>query len=288
MNFLCAGEVVFVLPFAGPAAACGVTTAACAPQALEVLPAAGPVLAIRQRRCAARRFGREPEPRLDENKTGPPATRRPRFGRWPGLRPIPTMGSSPAKGENEWSRSGAIVLKVFGRELMRRMSKKPRSETTEKRKRAGTREVRVARTRMGKGVFATRHYDYDSLIGEIQGEVIRDTNYSSEYCFNLGNDSCLEPTAPFRFVNHSCDPNCEFTWIDVVGRDNTTCRRLFLFALFDIKPGEELTIDYSWSAEAAIRCRCQAECCRGWIVDPSDLWKITGRLPDPDGVADAT
>ena len=41
---------------------------------------------------------------------------------------------------------------------------------------------------------------------------------------------------------------------------------MFVIALRDIEAGEELTIDYNWPAEAAIRCGCGELDCRGWVV----------------------
>ena len=113
------------------------------------------------------------------------------------------------------------------------------------------------------------------MIGEIVGKLIHTVKYGSDYCFLIGDDSCLEPESPFRFINHSCDPNCEFNWFDVVSVGRTTPRRrVFLFAIGDIKPCDELTIDYNWSAAAAIPCRCRSASCRGWIVDPAELEKV--------------
>jgi len=72
-----------------------------------------------------------------------------------------------------------------------------------------------------------------------------------------------------RFVNHSCDPNCEI----VVARG-----RVFIEAIADIRPGEEITYDYAYEREegddaiAASRypCRCGAKRCRGTILAPHD------------------
>ena len=38
----------------------------------------------------------------------------------------------------------------------------------------------------------------------------------------------------------------------------------------DIMPNEELTIDYAWPAERAVKCLCGKPKCRGWIVDPAE------------------
>ena len=43
---------------------------------------------------------------------------------------------------------------------------------------------------------------------------------------------------------------------------------IWVESVHDILPGEELTIDYSWPADRAIKCLCGKPKCRGWIVDP--------------------
>lgn len=138
--------------------------------------------------------------------------------------------------------------------------------------------VRVGRTRVGKGVFARRRYLAATVIGEIQGDVIDDPDYGSRYCMDIGDGCVLEPHAPFRYVNHSCEPNCEFDFFDLTPSDDCPAQRhVFLLALREIKPGEELTIDYNWSADTAIPCRCEAPSCRGWIVSPDQLDTVTAR-----------
>lgn len=131
---------------------------------------------------------------------------------------------------------------------------------------------KVARTRTGLGVFARQRYQESQIIGEIEGEVIDDLDYSSRYCMDLGDTRCLEPIAPFRFVNHSCTPNCAFEWFDVrCPQGGEPERKLFLSALETIESGEQLTIDYCWPPAMAIRCRCGETECRGWIVAKSQL-----------------
>ena len=127
--------------------------------------------------------------------------------------------------------------------------------------------VRIGRTRVGKGVFAGRSYPDCALIGEITGDIIDEPDYGSAYCFDIGDGLHLEPAAPFRFVNHSCEPNCEFDYLECSDQPGDEPRmQVLLFALRDIKIGEELTIDYNWPAADAIPCRCQAPTCRGWVV----------------------
>lgn len=138
--------------------------------------------------------------------------------------------------------------------------------------------VRVGWTRVGKGVFARRSFPATAVVGEIAGEVIDDANYSSEYCFDIGDGLHLDPVAPFRFVNHSCEPNCEFDYIECSDEPaEKPDKTAFLFALRDIEQGEELTIDYNWSAASAIPCHCQAPSCRGWVVSEDLIDELIDR-----------
>ena len=134
--------------------------------------------------------------------------------------------------------------------------------------------VKVKDSDIGKGVFATQSFRKDDVLGEVKGEIIDDANYSTNYCMDLGDTLSLEPTAPFRFMNHSCEPNCElFVW-DLDEDDpkhDETKGRLWVGAMRKIKKGEQLYIDYGWPADSAIPCLCGSKKCRGWVVDPDEL-----------------
>ena len=135
--------------------------------------------------------------------------------------------------------------------------------------------IEIRETHVGKGVFAKRRFLVSQLVGTIDGQQFADPSYSSPYCFDLENGAVLEPAAPFRYVNHSCDPNCE---IDLFDEDETNgegpARSVILMACREIQVGEELTIEYNWDATNAIRCLCGAESCRGWIVAPEELEEL--------------
>ncbi|WP_420240929.1 SET domain-containing protein [Roseiterribacter gracilis] len=70
------------------------------------------------------------------------------------------------------------------------------------------------------------------------------------------------------YINHSCDPNCEA----VIDEKN----RIWIYALRDIKVGEELAYDYQFERTGSARldaqlekfyaCRCGAERCRGSLL----------------------
>jgi hypothetical protein len=129
--------------------------------------------------------------------------------------------------------------------------------------------VRIGPTPLGHGVFARRRFRAHEVIGVIRGQVIENPDYASDYCIDLGDGRSLEPTAPFRFLNHRCQPNCELFYLET---DDATQRdRLWVQALRSIKCGEELTIDYAWPADDAIRCACGAAKCRGWLVSAEEL-----------------
>ena len=136
-------------------------------------------------------------------------------------------------------------------------SSKPSVESEQSRKLA-KRGLRIGRSPVGKAVFATRRIFDGTCIGEIEGEVISDDEYRSRYAFDLENGAQLEPAPPFRFVNHSCEPNSGF-------RDG-----LDLVALRDILPGEEITWDYSTAIDesdfAGFPCGCGASVCRGIVA----------------------
>ena len=70
-----------------------------------------------------------------------------------------------------------------------------------------------------------------------------------------------------RFINHSCDPNCEA--VDDGGR-------IYIEATRTIEKGEELFYDYNLTrskddapdVDKIYRCRCGAANCRGSMLEP--------------------
>ncbi|GLJ24747.1 hypothetical protein SUGI_0473070 [Cryptomeria japonica] len=65
-----------------------------------------------------------------------------------------------------------------------------------------------------------------------------------------------------RFINHSCEPNCETRKWTVLGEI-----RVGIFAKQDIHCGTELAYDYNfeWYGGAKVRCRCGAPSCYGFL-----------------------
>ncbi|MGO8745332.1 MAG: SET domain-containing protein-lysine N-methyltransferase [Thermoguttaceae bacterium] len=142
--------------------------------------------------------------------------------------------------------------------------------------------VRVGLSRHGWGIFSLRLFVTGEFIGPIQGEIMEDPAYGSEYGIDLGDgDRTLEPAAPFRFLNPSCQPNCALVIYDEEDEDGTPRGlSVWLEILSEIAPGEQMTIDYAWIAVAAIPCQCGTASCRGWIVAEEDLDGVVSTRQD--------
>ena len=77
-----------------------------------------------------------------------------------------------------------------------------------------------------------------------------------------------------RWINHSCDPNCEAVLIE--HEDDPEKSRVFIDAIRAIKPGEELTYDYGITLaerhtprlKKIWACRCGSKDCTGTMLRP--------------------
>lgn len=74
-----------------------------------------------------------------------------------------------------------------------------------------------------------------------------------------------------RFMNHSCEPNCEAETVEIDG-----ITRIYILALRDIEVGEEfvynygLTLDerYTPTLKKQFACHCGSPKCRGTMLSP--------------------
>ncbi|OGO11765.1 MAG: hypothetical protein A2Y93_12420 [Chloroflexi bacterium RBG_13_68_17] len=141
-------------------------------------------------------------------------------------------------------------------------------------------EVRSS-TIHGHGVFARRAIPTGTRIVEYLGKRIsveeseaphddKETDPAHVLLFAVDKRTLIDAGQggnAARFINHSCDPNCEAV---------LDGRRVFIESTSDISPGEELTYDYHLSYEGAhtpqivarYGCRCGAAECRGTMLDP--------------------
>lgn len=128
------------------------------------------------------------------------------------------------------------------------------------------------------GLFATRRHSAGEPLIEYVGELVRlsvvekrQRMYEREgnngsYIFRLSGDTYIDATrtgGKARFINHSCDPNCETKIMDLFGENHVV-----IVALRSIAPYEELVYDYKIEFEPKdkrIRCCCGALCCKGWL-----------------------
>ena len=97
------------------------------------------------------------------------------------------------------------------------------------------------------------------------------------YVFEVNQRHDLDGEVPWnlaRRINHSCAPNCE---------TQQQRGRIWIVALRDIAPGEELTYDYcfdyaDWRKHP---CRCGATECVGYIVSKAQRWRVRKLLALP-------
>lgn len=133
----------------------------------------------------------------------------------------------------------------------------------------------------GRGVFASRSIAAETRIVEYKGERItaeqaverhgRDPeNPHHTFFFSLEDGRMIDGDAGgnnARWINHACEPNCE-------AREENG--RVFIYALREIQPGEELGYDYGLVIDerqtAAIKrdyaCHCGAPTCRKTMLAP--------------------
>ena len=156
---------------------------------------------------------------------------------------------------------------------------------------AGTRKLAFAIRSskiQGKGAFATRRIKKDERIIEYLGECIdeaeSDIRYPDDemgrhhtFLFSIGDGTRVLDAGPIewpaKYINHSCDPNCEA----IEEEDG----RVFISAIRAIEPGTELLYDYAYERtedhtaedEKLYVCRCGSPKCRGTIMAPPKVKK---------------
>jgi uncharacterized protein len=138
--------------------------------------------------------------------------------------------------------------------------------------------IRVGKAVAGRGVFARFDLPAGQHLGQALGRVIDDPEYTSSYCIELSETASLEPYAPFRFLNHCCVPNSQLYVVECEYEDGSPApNEIHVETLKAVKAGEEITIDYSWSAHAAIRCLCGHPACRKWVVAAEELPELLAK-----------
>ena len=127
------------------------------------------------------------------------------------------------------------------------------------------------------GVFTTTAVRKGSRVLEYDGERItpeeadRRYNHSPRtYLYGLEDGkTVIDGEGMGAYLNHSCDPNCEVD--EIKGR-------VWLFALRNIAPGEELVWDYNlYDDEDPAPCHCGSRKCRGTMYSREWMAKLRRR-----------
>jgi SET domain-containing protein len=121
-----------------------------------------------------------------------------------------------------------------------------------------------------KGTLRT-HKEVDRLYGDL------DEN-GHTFLFTLNDEYVIDANEGgnvARWINHSCDPNCEsVTEENDKGKSHKD--KVFIEAIRNIKPGEELTYNYGIVLEERYtpklkkvwECRCGSKNCTGTMLQP--------------------
>lgn len=125
----------------------------------------------------------------------------------------------------------------------------------------GNQNLVVKRTNTGLGLFTLQAIPAGKKIIEYVGPVITTEEADrrgGKYLFELDDDHAIDGSArsnTARYINHSCRPNA---------KGYTAGRRIWIWSLRTIKPGEEITINYGkdYLDEHIEQCKC-AKCEEG-------------------------
>jgi len=136
--------------------------------------------------------------------------------------------------------------------------------------------LRVVRSRIhGYGVVARHEIRAGELVADVDGVVYsREQLGDDTYCLWVNDDCYLDMVDQTRWINHSCEPNCEVE-AEPDGQGGAWAR---ITATRDIPAGEEITYHYAFAQELAEPCTCGSPTCLGWIVDPDELGALEQRL----------
>lgn len=133
----------------------------------------------------------------------------------------------------------------------------------------------------GRGVFAKRAIPKGTRIFEYAGERVLKANLAQDlvngltsliYVMNLNETLAIDGERggnDARFINHSCDPNCEVLYFNETP---------YIYAIQEIHEGDELSFDYKYGIEGDVEasyeqkrewfpCNCGAKKCRGTLLN---------------------
>ena len=128
---------------------------------------------------------------------------------------------------------------------------------------ASSKSYRVGRSKTGLGLFATKPIKKGTRIIRYFGPILdsripEQDEIENKYVFELNGRWTIDGSVRknlARYINHSCRPNAES---DVRPRE----RKVFIRAIKNIEPGEEINYDYGTDYFKAylkpIGCKCES------------------------------
>ena len=131
----------------------------------------------------------------------------------------------------------------------------------------------------GNGLFANQYISKGKRIIQYTGDKVKkkigykraEKHLPKIFIFELNHHYLIDGKVrwnPARFINHSCNPNCE-----VRGKG----LKLWISSIKDIKKGDELSYDYGFSFDKDYKdfpCKCRSKNCCGFIVREGSRWRI--------------
>ena len=105
---------------------------------------------------------------------------------------------------------------------------------------------------------------------------LKKKNEGSVYVFELNKKYDIDGSPLYnkaRFINHSCDPNCE---VEIISNE------IWIVSIKKIKKGVELNYDYGYPFNkddyTDHNCKCESKNCIGYIISQDDWPKYKNYL----------
>lgn len=115
-------------------------------------------------------------------------------------------------------------------------------------------KIDIIQTTKGRSTVTQEFIPKGKVVLDVKGEKTTERN---RYSIQIGENEHINPELDGgKYMNHSCDPNCEMN------------EDLQMVALNDINAGDELTFDYTTTESEIIApfdCKCGSAQCRGRI-----------------------
>lgn len=128
-------------------------------------------------------------------------------------------------------------------------------------------KLSVRKTRLGRGVFATKMIRRGEIVAVFDGPIL-DDNFDGwnddllNHAIQIGKDLWRDSKGVARLINHSCEPNCGIKKLNNI------------VAMRTIRPGEEITWDYEMTEKSSwwrMKCLCGTPSCRKRIGNFKNL-----------------